>query len=86
MTANSDINAIFRLASTYGAHRNWTLNTASLRSAGKGTYIADLIADRVGLTVRRRDNIMQWFSDNWPDEDLSWPRDIPRPAKTKEAA
>ncbi len=85
MKATFDISTIAELARTYAAHRNWTINTASLRAAGKGTYINDLVAGRVGLTIRRRDRIIQWFSDNWP-VDLAWPRDVPRPSKTKVAA
>lgn len=88
MKAKDDISAIADLTRSYAAHRNWTVNTTSLRAAGKGTYIADLVAGRVGLTLRRRDRIAQWFSDHWP-ADLAWPRDIPRPPKSpnpKEAA
>ncbi|MGR3480675.1 hypothetical protein [Salipiger marinus] len=66
----------------FAADRNWSVNTTSLRAAGKGTYVSDLKAGRVGMTVHRRDRILQWFSDNWP-EDLEWPSDIPRPAKSK---
>lgn len=86
MTATFDIAAIAQLANSYGAHRNWSLNTTSLRASGKGTYFSDLVAGRVGLTLRRRDKIIQWFSDNWPDADLAWPQDIYRPEKSREAA
>lgn len=85
MKANSDINILSTLAATCAAHRNWSMNTVSLRAAGKGTYLADLLAGKVGITLARRDRILQWFSDHWP-ADLEWPRDIPRPSKSKEAA
>ncbi|QDP47418.1 MAG: hypothetical protein GOVbin2371_3 [Prokaryotic dsDNA virus sp.] len=82
MNAKKDIAAVSTLTEIFAGHRNWTINTASLRAAGKGTYVSDLKAGRVGITVQRRDRIMQWFSDNWPD-DLGWPSDIPRPPKSQ---
>jgi hypothetical protein len=85
MKANNDIFTITTLAETLAAHRNWTINTTSLRAAGKGTYIADLKRGLVGLTIGRCDRIIQWFSDNWP-ADLEWPADIPRPKTSKEEA
>ena len=86
MNAKKDIAAVSTLTEIFAGHRNWTINTASLRAAGKGTYVSDLKAGRVGITVQRRDRIMQWFSDNWPDQELDWPRGIPRPTPKKEAA
>lgn len=37
------------------------------------------------VSERIYDRFMQFFSDHWPEE-LEWPNDIPRPAKSKEAA
>jgi hypothetical protein len=79
------ISDLLFLTEALAAHRNWSMNTVSLRAAGKGTYLADLLAGKVGITLARRDRILQWFADHWP-EDLEWPRDIPRPSKSKEAA
>lgn len=81
----SDIQMIAELATTLAAHRNWSINTVSLRAAKKGTYLADLVAGRVGMTLARRDRIMLWFAENWA-ADLEWPADIPRPSQSKEAA
>lgn len=83
--ARSDVERLISAAQTYAAHKRWSMNTVSLRAAGKGTYLADLLAGKVGITLARRDRILQWFADHWPEE-LEWPNDIPRPAKSKEAA
>lgn len=85
MKAISDIQAIADLTNAVAAHRNWTVSTISLRASGRGSYFSDLFEDRVGMTLARRDRVLQWFADHWPD-DLEWPRHIPRPSKSKEAA
>lgn len=86
MKANTDIQNLLALAKEYGAHRNHALTTVSLRAAKQGQFFADLEAGRRGITLNRRDAIMQWFSDNWPNEDLAWPTDIDRPTPTKRIA
>lgn len=86
MSANDDIQNLLMLADTYRSNFNHTLNTVSLRAAKQGAYLAKLRAGTVGITLTRRDAIMQWFSDHWPD-DLAWPDDIPRPSRAgREAA
>ena len=39
----------------------------------------------LGCSVTSYNKMMQWLSDNWP-EDLEWPADIPRPKPTKKEA
>lgn len=36
------------------------------------------LRDGKGCSVATYNNVMAWFSKNWP-EDLEWPSDIPRP-------
>jgi hypothetical protein len=38
-----------------------------------------------GFTIRTFDRILQWFSDNWP-ENAEWPEGIERPVRTGVAA
>lgn len=85
MKANFDITALATLTRQFALHKNWSVNTASLRASGKGTFIADLVDGRVGLTIKRRDRIIDWYDKNWP-ADLEWPRDIPRPSAKRRAA
>ena len=41
-------------------------------------YLFLRLRDGKGCTVRTYNRVLQWFSDNWP-ENLPWPADIPRP-------
>ena len=72
-----DIEHLLRLAARYGSQKALALSTVSLYAAGQGQLLARLQAG-CGITVARRDRILQWFSDHWPEE-VSWPDDIDRP-------
>lgn len=85
MNANHDIAKLISLADTYRHHVGIARSTCSLRAANNGALFGLLAEGRCGLTLRRRDTIIQWFADNWPT-DLSWPTDVPRPAATGERA
>lgn len=56
----------------------------SMRIFGKGDFFRKMLAGG-DCRTSTADKAMQWFADNWPD-DLAWPRDIARPAKSKRAA
>lgn len=85
MFAKSEIRNILFLAERYRAARNLSLKTVSVYAAGRGGFLTELAAGERGITLARRDRILQWFSDHWPD-DLEWPAAIPRPPKSTEAA
>ena len=72
------------LAKAYAAHSGKTLSTVSTYAAGDGKFFPRLQGG-AGCTLKRANRIIRWFSDGWP-ADLEWPRDIPRPTKSKEAA
>lgn len=76
---------LIRLAQLYTAHTGLTLSTVSSYSANDGKWLPRIESGEAGCTVRRLQRVTRWFSDNWP-ADLAWPRDIPRPSKSKEAA
>ena len=46
-------------------------------AGGSGDFYGRLEAG-CDITSRRAARVVQWLSDNWP-EDLPWPADIPRP-------
>lgn len=73
------------LAESLAAHSGVTHYAISMRALGKGDFFKKLKggSDCRTATVTR---LMKWFSDCWPDEDLEWPADIPRPTSTEEAA
>ena len=76
---------ILALAACYSRHFNHTLATVSLRAAKRGSFFDELAAGG-NFTVKRAERIIQWFSDNWPNGELAWPTDIPRPSPTKKDA
>lgn len=82
MNAKSDIARIVELAETFGRLRRLSLQSVSLYAAKRGGFLPALKAGQCGITLARRDAIVQWFSDNWP-VDAPWPSEIPRPRQTK---
>ena len=75
---------LLKLSEALTQHRNWSLSTVGLYSANDGKFF-QRIESGGGCTLRTAQRVLAWFSDNWPS-DLAWPRDIPRPPKSKEAA
>ncbi len=75
---------LLTLSKALAQHRNWSLSTVSIYAANDGKFFQRIEAGG-GCTLRTAHRVVTWFSTNWPD-DLAWPRDIPRPPKTKEAA
>ena len=75
---------LITLADALAAHQGVTHYAISMRALGKGDFFKKLKAggDCRTATASR---LMAYFSDAWP-ADLAWPRDIPRPPKSKEAA
>ena len=84
IVASNDIRNILTVAEHYAAKQGLSLSTVSLYAAGQGRLL-DRLRDGWGITVRRRDRIMSWFSNHWPS-DLAWPSDIPRPEPSKKEA
>lgn len=72
---------LITLAETMATHGGVTHFAISMRALGKGDFFKKLIAggDCRTATAAR---VLAWFSENWP-ADLEWPRDIPRPPKSK---
>lgn len=75
---------LYVLASTLAAHRNWSIGTVGAYAANDGKFFLR-IEEGGGCTLRTARKVLDWLSENWPD-DLEWPRHIPRPSKSKEAA
>ncbi|MBM2357695.1 hypothetical protein JQX14_24450 [Sulfitobacter pseudonitzschiae] len=77
-------NTLKVLAEAYAAHRGLTLATVSTYAANDGKFFRSL-DEGAGCTLKRAEHLVRWFSDHWP-ADLTWPSDIPRPRKKKDAA
>lgn len=76
---------LLTLARAYAKARGIKLSTLSRFAHGDPPFFDKLgKAKAVGFTVRKYDQAMQWFRNNWPD-DLPWP-DIwnpPRPSRKR---
>src|SRR5437868_194658 len=72
------------LGTAYASHTHLSHWRVSFLVRGDGQFLRRL-GEGKSCTLRTAAAAMKWFSDNWP-ADLEWPRDIPRPAKTKSEA
>lgn len=75
---------LIRLAGAMAAHIDRSEQTLSNKIVGHARLFSRLRAN-LGCTIETAHKAHVWFSENWP-ADLAWPRDIPRPSKSKEAA
>lgn len=75
---------LVRLGEAYASHLDLELSTVSTYAANDGKWLAGL-KGKASCTLRKADAVMEWFSDHWPAE-LEWPRDIPRPPKSRKDA
>lgn len=78
------IDQILKVARAYGAAQNIEISTVSWRVFGDTKKIAALECG-ADIQVRRFEQGMQWFSNNWP-EAAEWPVDIDRPTPVNELA
>ena len=63
-------------AASYAAARKVSLSTLGRLAAGDWRFFRE---DGSTFTARKYDEVMIWFSEQWPD-GLDWPADVPRPA------
>lgn len=76
--------SLLALCAAYAAHRNISHWRVSYLARGDGQFFKRLQSGK-GCSARTAAEVVQWFSDHWP-ADLEWPRDIPRPPKSKQEA
>ena len=72
-----------RLGRIFAEARGITLRSLGSYMVRDAYFFERLESGRV--TFRRAGRALQWLADNWP-ADREWPADIPRPARTDEAA
>lgn len=73
----SSIDHLLTVARTYAAAEQIDLSTVSWRALGDTKKLTALEAGK-DIQVRRFENTMQWFSDNWP-ASAQWPASVDRP-------
>ncbi len=69
-------------AEAYAKARGIEIPTVGRLAAGDWRFF-DRIVDGKSFTARTYDNVMRWFSTNWPDGS-AWPEDVRRPAPREE--
>lgn len=70
---------LLKCAALFEEATDITPATVGKRALNDNTYFAR-IATGQGFTIRTYDKVMEWLSDNWPDDKVEWPADIPRPS------
>lgn len=75
---------LITLAEAYAAHVGRGPYTVAARVGVHSRFFTRL-KDGHGCHIDTFQKVFDWFNDNWPG-DLEWPRQIPRPAKSKREA
>ncbi len=82
---SSDIHThLTALCDTFAAHANLSHWRVSYLARGDGQFFDRLRRGKT-CTIKTAASVLDWFNQNWP-ADLEWPRDIPRPPKSKKEA
>lgn len=74
---------LLRCAEAYASAKGMELSTLARLAAGDWRFFKNLNADDKTFTARKYDEVLQWFSNNWPS-DTEWPAKLPRPKQTAE--
>lgn len=78
---------LLKCAAAYTEKREIGLSTLGRIAAGDWRFFDNLSRDDKTFTARKYDEVLSWFSGNWP-EGLTWPSTVqrPEPVPTPEAA
>lgn len=71
------VHHLLSLLARYRAVDERAESTVGRLSAGDGDFF-DRLRSGAGFTVRKYDQVVRWFSANWP-ADADWPADVTRP-------
>lgn len=77
--------SLLRTATAYAGAKNISLSTVARLAAGDWRYFDRLSLDGVSFTARKYDDVMEWFSANWP-EGAQWPEGVQRPQHERAAS
>lgn len=78
-------NSLLQCANAYGVAKNISISTVGRMAADDWRYFDRLEHDNVSFTARKYDEVMQWFSANWP-ENAKWPKGVQRPQPERASA
>lgn len=74
-----------RCAEIYAGVREISIPTLGRLAAGDWRFFERVEDDEKTFTARKYDEVIGWFSENWPDE-VDWPSDVSRPPAESERA
>jgi len=69
-------------ANLFAAAKGITIQTLARRAAGDWRFFDRISDEENSFTARKFDGVIEWFSDNWPD-DLGWPEEVIRPLPSR---
>lgn len=69
---------LLNCAAAYTARREIGLSTLGRLAAGDWRFFDNLKRDGKTFTARKYDEVLGWFSQNWPD-GAEWPDGLARP-------
>lgn len=75
---------LLRCAKIFAEAKEIKLSTLARLAAGDWRFFENLNVPKPTFTVRKYDEVIQYFSDNWPS-DKDWPANIKRPTPTSPA-
>ena len=61
------------------------MSTVGRLAVGDWKFFDRISAGETSFTARKYDEVMQWFSDHWPD-GADWPETVARPERSDAAA
>lgn len=71
------IDKLLMVAKRYAKAKNITLSATSSRACGDHRRLPLLDEGRASMTVHRVENVLAWFSTNWPS-NAEWPKSVKR--------
>ena len=73
------------LAKAFAVARSFEISTVGRVAAGDWRFFDRLDDPTKTFTLRKYDEVVRWFSDNWP-ENAAWPDEVPRPGASSSPA
>lgn len=77
--------SLLDLAAIYSSARGIKISTLARLAAGDWRFFNHLLDEDRTFTARKYDDVVRWFSDNWPD-GAPWPENVDRPPVKEDAA
>lgn len=70
---------LFAVAGAYAESQNLKMHAVAALAARDAGFFSRIKKPQTSFTIRKYDDVMQWFSDHWPRE-RAWPSGVVRPS------